>query len=106
MNDAVPQTGAGPAPEQGTGPQASPERDTGAPPAEPRPAPDHHPAGPAPLGVPREDTGAPEVDALLGRLADADHLTTDGQDRKSTRLNPSHVKRSYAVFCLKQKKTG
>ncbi|MBM7089090.1 hypothetical protein ABZ606_28660 [Streptomyces sp. NPDC012461] len=78
MNDAVPQTGAGPAPEQGTGPQASPERDTGAPPAEPRPAPDHHPAGPAPLGVPREDTGAPEVDALLGRLADADHLTTDG----------------------------
>ncbi|MFJ9665950.1 hypothetical protein ACIRPP_15230 [Streptomyces sp. NPDC101219] len=98
MNDAVPQTGAGPAPEQeagpqasperdtgpqasperDTGPQASPERDTGAQPAEPRPAPDHHPAGPAPLGVPRVDTGAPEVDALLGRLADADHLTTDG----------------------------
>src|SRR5690606_39548921 len=26
-------------------------------------------------------------------------------DRKSTRLNPSHVKSSYAVFCLK-KKTG
>src|SRR5690606_41413152 len=24
-------------------------------------------------------------------------------DRKSTRLNPSHVKISYAVFCLKQK---
>src|SRR5690606_39972433 len=23
-----------------------------------------------------------------------------GQDRKSTRLNPSHVKISYAVFCL------
>src|SRR5690606_41875830 len=24
-------------------------------------------------------------------------------DRKSTRLNPSHVKTSYAVFCLKKK---
>src|SRR5690606_39434622 len=31
--------------------------------------------------------------------------TTAGfQDRKSTRLNSSHVKISYAVFCLKKKK--
>src|SRR5690606_39806815 len=28
----------------------------------------------------------------------------DGADRKSTRLNSSHVKISYAVFCLKKKK--
>src|SRR5436309_13960838 len=28
----------------------------------------------------------------------------DDQDRKSTRLNSSHVKISYAVFCLKKKK--
>src|SRR5690606_40561064 len=28
----------------------------------------------------------------------------EGQDRKSTRLNSSHVKISYAVFCLKKKK--
>src|SRR5690606_39466041 len=27
------------------------------------------------------------------------------QDRKSTRLNSSHVKISYAVFCLKKKNT-
>src|SRR5699024_12359945 len=27
-------------------------------------------------------------------------------DRKSTRLNSSHVSISYAVFCLKKKKTG
>src|SRR5436309_11197618 len=27
-------------------------------------------------------------------------------DRKSTRLNSSHVKISYAVFCLKKKKTA
>src|SRR5437868_12627502 len=28
----------------------------------------------------------------------------DGEDRKSTRLNSSHVSISYAVFCLKKKK--
>src|SRR6266511_4434450 len=28
----------------------------------------------------------------------------EGRDRKSTRLNSSHVKISYAVFCLKKKK--
>src|SRR5436309_5627673 len=33
-----------------------------------------------------------------------DGLVTD-EDRKSTRLNSSHVKISYAVFCLKKKKT-
>src|SRR5690606_39995202 len=31
-------------------------------------------------------------------------FTDDQQDRKSTRLNSSHVKISYAVFCLKKKK--
>src|SRR5256885_6705617 len=29
---------------------------------------------------------------------------TDGSDRKSTRLNSSHLVISYAVFCLKKKK--
>src|SRR5690606_40061966 len=29
----------------------------------------------------------------------------DREDRKSTRLNSSHVKISYAVFCLKKKKS-
>src|SRR5207249_9782873 len=29
---------------------------------------------------------------------------SDGRDRKSTRLNSSHVSISYAVFCLKKKK--
>src|SRR5690606_39396715 len=32
-------------------------------------------------------------------------LAASGQDRKSTRLNSSHVKISYAVFCLKKKNT-
>src|SRR5438067_7949007 len=35
----------------------------------------------------------------LWRLADHRH-----RDRKSTRLNSSHVSISYAVFCLKKKK--
>src|SRR5690349_22537514 len=30
--------------------------------------------------------------------------TTPSEDRKSTRLNSSHVEISYAVFCLKKKK--
>src|SRR5688500_19168252 len=29
----------------------------------------------------------------------------NGRDRKSTRLNSSHLVMSYAVFCLKKKKT-
>src|SRR5688572_31800984 len=41
---------------------------------------------------------------------DSHHLTCvddarAGQDRKSTRLNSSHSQISYAVFCLKKKKT-
>ncbi|OQR59158.1 hypothetical protein B6E66_36290 [Streptomyces maremycinicus] len=39
---------------------------------------EHDPAAPAALGVVRTPTGNPEVDALLDRLADADHLATDG----------------------------
>src|SRR5690606_42107782 len=39
------------------------------------------------------------VDHGRGRLEPA-----PDQDRKSTRLNSSHVKISYAVFCLKKKK--
>src|SRR5438874_7453772 len=33
-----------------------------------------------------------------------DSLEPDARDRKSTRLNSSHVEISYAVFCLKKKK--
>src|SRR5690606_41047850 len=41
-----------------------------------------------------------------GGVAHAQAFTqrTGRQDRKSTRLNSSHVKISYAVFCLKKKK--
>src|SRR5690625_7124712 len=43
----------------------------------------------------------------VDRLADRGgppHLVGLGRDRKSTRLNSSHVAISYAVFCLKKKK--
>jgi hypothetical protein len=40
--------------------------------------PEHDPAAPAPLNVPRTPTGNAEVDAQLARLGDADHLATDG----------------------------
>src|SRR5207253_9906364 len=38
------------------------------------------------------------------RLGAREHAVAD-RDRKSTRLNSSHVAISYAVFCLKKKKT-
>src|SRR5690242_21610884 len=53
------------------------------------------------------------VDVVAGALDErphAAHLLVDGQllhvvqDRKSTRLNSSHMSISYAVFCLKKKK--
>src|SRR5690349_23389797 len=37
------------------------------------------------------------------RLQRAQRLRAVGADRKSTRLNSSHVEISYAVFCLKKK---
>ncbi|MET9498007.1 hypothetical protein [Streptomyces sp. NPDC006552] len=40
--------------------------------------PSYEPAGPAPLGVDRTPTGDPDVDALLERLGDVDHLAADG----------------------------
>ncbi|MHC3474911.1 hypothetical protein ACYF6T_40380 [Streptomyces sp. 7R007] len=61
MNDAVPET-------------ETTETETGGETAEP----EYDPAAPAPLNVPRTPTGNAEVDARLERLADADHLTTDG----------------------------
>src|SRR5690349_23983924 len=36
---------------------------------------------------------------------DAERLIGEEGDRKSTRLNSSHVEISYAVFCLKKKTT-
>src|SRR3989442_14566273 len=51
----------------------------------------------------RVGAGAPEA---LGRAPTrARSPRPPTRDRKSTRLNSSHVRISYAVFCLKKKKT-
>src|SRR3712207_7887528 len=44
-------------------------------------------------------------DAIYGALAEGDIGRHFPPDRKSTRLNSSHANISYAVFCLKKKKT-
>src|SRR5690606_7647528 len=48
----------------------------------------------------------PVNDSIMELLIMIDTLkrSSAGRDRKSTRLNSSHVKNSYAVFCLKKKK--
>src|SRR5690606_40727462 len=52
-------------------------------------------------GFPRpRGTEVPADDAGMGRPTDRGAAR---RDRKSTRLNSSHVKISYAVFCLKKK---
>src|SRR5690349_22390590 len=51
-----------------------------------------------------------DVDHVVEQLADRpeeprlQRREGDDRDRKSTRLNSSHVEISYAVFCLKKKK--
>src|SRR5436309_11009656 len=55
----------------------------------------------------RKSVRQPQAGAVVEHELDADS-TLSGvelvlQDRKSTRLNSSHVKISYAVFCLKKK---
>src|SRR5437868_12773258 len=43
-------------------------------------------------------------DSRVPANAVAARVINSGKDRKSTRLNSSHVSISYAVFCLKKKK--
>src|SRR5690606_41815310 len=54
----------------------------------------------------RDRVGA-QVHQLLGHDVDGgEKAEREVEDRKSTRLNSSHVKISYAVFCLKKKKNS
>src|SRR5947209_13958237 len=55
-----------------------------------------------------DDDHMEEVSQLLQRdegLSSEELAAHKGLDRKSTRLNSSHANISYAVFCLKKKKT-
>src|SRR5699024_11730001 len=47
-----------------------------------------------------------DIAKLAKKALDENLVDLDGRDRKSTRLNSSHVSISYAVFCLKKKKTN
>src|SRR5690554_8017454 len=48
---------------------------------------------------------ARDANISAGHLSRQFKLAYGESDRKSTRLNSSHVRISYAVFCLKKKKT-
>src|SRR5690554_7524137 len=48
--------------------------------------------------------GNAEAHGLPRRCAPRNDVEVEPRDRKSTRLNSSHVRISYAVFCLKKKK--
>src|SRR5438477_4551028 len=48
--------------------------------------------------------GAQGLQKLVGLMPDAVAEPMMKKDRKSTRLNSSHMSISYAVFCLKKKK--
>src|SRR2546427_2452058 len=64
-------------------------------------APAQEPVLVRPVGEPRG--GRAEPPEQLGVAEDA---IAQPEDRKSTRLNSSHSQISYAVFCLKKKKTN
>jgi len=51
---------------------------------------------------------AEELEAMLDRSAKRalESIGLTDEDRKSTRLNSSHLVISYAVFCLKKKKNN
>src|SRR5690625_2133368 len=63
------------------------------------------PAGPAPdMGGPEVRSSVDLAEIFLEEASPRNHEPVPLRDRKSTRLNSSHVAISYAVFCLKKKK--
>src|SRR5690625_6146040 len=52
-------------------------------------------------GLPSADAFTTDVDTIAAPVDGSVTATGSGRDRKSTRLNSSHVAISYAVFCLK-----
>src|SRR5436853_1388550 len=60
-----------------------------------------------PTPAPRAQSSAVEIRTPTGHRPRPQATVNDGQvDRKSTRLNSSHLGISYAVFCLKKKITA
>src|SRR5699024_8153125 len=94
---AVQEAAAQEAPQQ-TQPQAAASQD-----ASEQPAQQQAPAEPQPSQVEMVRRAWPEVLEFLKSQSRLIWMTINGKDRKSTRLNSSHVSISYAVFCLKKK---
>src|SRR5207249_11637568 len=61
-------------------------------------------AGDRPAGGPRPRPAQPQRHFRQRRASPRRRRAARAGDRKSTRLNSSHVSISYAVFCLKKKK--
>src|SRR5690606_41288689 len=63
------------------------------------------------IDAPTASASVPTItpsETVIGRWTTPERIIlspTNIRDRKSTRLNSSHVKISYAVFCLKKKNT-
>ena len=53
---------------------------------------------------PTDESDKPKVSHVVTHKSSTNEVL-EGEDRKSTRLNSSHVVMSYAVFCLIKKKT-
>src|SRR3712207_8863510 len=64
-------------------------------------ADEEQPGDGRPVGRPQEGRQR----AVAGRAVDGAADRSGALDRKSTRLNSSHANISYAVFCLKKKKS-
>src|SRR5699024_12642984 len=64
----------------------------------------HHRRDRPPGQPPRAQRGRAAAEPVPHRLLPHGARHPRAQDRKSTRLNSSHVSISYAVFCLKKKK--
>src|SRR5699024_11920116 len=60
--------------------------------------------GPEPVGQTQRERARPGVPDGLGYPGGQEGETAGIEDRKSTRLNSSHVSISYAVLCLEKKK--
>src|SRR3712207_6846995 len=56
-------------------------------------------------GLPEGEVPQPDGPGRADRLRQHARQDADLGDRKSTRLNSSHANISYAVFCLKKKKS-
>src|SRR5437773_7207953 len=63
--------------------------------------PESRPDATRPAGHHVDDVS--QEDCLFDVVGDVIYVMTSRPDRKSTRLNSSHITTSYAVFCLKKK---